>query len=697
MHDFKQFDTQLNTILTQLAYAKHRQLLVISGEQAWCYLHAQHLNIKFNDAHVTTLSKHSALSRCQWPDHTHQILGQEFDHAIYDGFSGLLPDKLAALSGTIKAGGILVLLLPELANLKSWCDPALINFQSFEQQQPISVFNQRLAILLNGSDICHFSQQHSWRVPHANNPTQGKIDFQEQQYCIEQIVKTARGRANRPLLLSADRGRGKSSALGFAAAQLPDKKIIICAQQFSALHSCFKHLAQQSGLTYNGSEKQLANLSFSAPDQLLLERPTCDVLFVDEAAAIPVPLLKKMLEYYPRIVFSSTVVGYEGNGRGYTLKFKRYLQTHYKNMRSIELKQPIRFAVNDPLEQQVCRLLALDAHYDESPDNDKPFEFKEITPEQLLNDDPLLLQVIGLLSLAHYQNSVNDLRHLLDAASQRLFICFGKNHILAVCLVAIEGGLTPEISHQVAIGKRRPQGHLMAQTLAQLTFDSTILTKNMARVVRIAVAPDKHNQDIGSQLLQFAQAQLSPECDYFGASFGANATLLKFWHNNDFTLVKLGFQKDKATAEYSALVVKPIDTDNILIQTLATQFSADIAFQLLNHYQALDYQLVEVIVSDMKDAPYAKKENERLKACMASDFQMHNIKPLLWRTFWQYPSSLKNCDAHTKYLLIRLILQNWSPEKAHHALLSSGKKSLSKQFKQAVINWYENLSHSNIF
>ena len=697
MHDFKQFNTELNKALSQLAYAKHRQLLLITGEQSWCYLAAQHLLNELNGAKVNVLSKSTELTSSFWPEHTHQILGQEFDHAIYDGFSGILPDKLAALSGTVKAGGLLVLLLPEVSNLENWCDPALTYFQSYAQNRPISFFNQRLAKLLPQSKALHFSQLNGFTATHNNTVEVGVIDLTEQQACIEQIVKTANGRANRPLLISADRGRGKSSALGFAAAQLSDKKIVICAQQFTALHSCFKHLAQAHNLSYNASDKQLANLHYSPPDQLLNELPECDVLFVDEAASIPVPLLIKMLTHYPRIVFASTMVGYEGNGRGYTLKFKRYLQTHYKNMRSIELKQPIRFATNDPLEQQICTLLALNAHYDDQPSSFGPIVFQEIESKNFLNDESLLIEVVGLLSLAHYQNSVNDLRHLLDASSQRLFACFDDSKIIAVCLVAIEGGLTPEISQQVAAGKRRPQGHLMAQTLAQLTFNSAVLTKKMARVVRVAVAPDKQNNDIGSQLLQFTETQLSSHCHYFGASFGANDTLLRFWQNNDFSLIKLGFKKDKATAEYSALVIKPSDAGNNLIKALATQFSADFAFQLLGHYQQLDHQLVEVIISNMKNTPYSKSENERLKAYIASDYQIHNIKPLLWRIFWHSPSSLKNCDEHTKYLLIRLILQNWSSEKPHHTLLSSGKKSLSKQFKRAVINWYETLSHSNIF
>ena len=45
----------------------------------------------------------------------------------------------------------------------------------------------------------------------------------------------------------------------------------------------------------------------------------CELLAIDEAAAIPLPLVKKLLG--PYLVFlSSTVNGYEGTGRALSLK-----------------------------------------------------------------------------------------------------------------------------------------------------------------------------------------------------------------------------------------------------------------------------------------------------------------------------------------------------------------------------------------
>ncbi|CAM4430800.1 GNAT family N-acetyltransferase [Pseudoalteromonas ostreae] len=689
MHDYKPFSSLISNILPQLAYAKHRQLLLIAGEQNWCYQQANELLKQLNHPFVKVLSTSDELTDSSWPEHIHQILGQEFQHVIYDGFSGLVPDKFAALSGTVQAGGLFILLLPELADLQHWCDPALETFQSFAQQRQHSYFNQRLAGLLTDNSLLHFSQTEGWQLPPKVSAEAGVLSLTEQQYCVEQIIKTATGRANRPLLISADRGRGKSAALGLAAAKLSDKTIILCSQQFTALHSCFKHFAAEQGCHYQEQQKQLANLRYIAPDQLLSELPQCDVLLVDEAAAIPVPMLIKILTHYPRVVFASTMIGYEGNGRGYTLRFKRYLEQHFKNMRSVNLELPIRFATADPLEQHICRLLALDADYKSTEFNNAALQFTELKATELASDEALLRQVMGLLSLAHYQTSVNDLRHLLDGTKQRIFVCQQRDALLGVCLITVEGGLNTKISKQIASGQRRPQGHLMAQTLAQLAVEPNILTLNCARVVRIAVAPSHHNNKIGSKLLAHCEQQLTASCHWFGASFGANANLLKFWQAAGFNLVKLGFKQDKATAEHAALVLKSLNQDSPINNQLKSEFQSDFALQLLDHFNQLEQQLVEQILTAFIPQHLDRHLDKRLKSLLTTNYQLHAIKPLLWRTLWCTPHSLLTCDENTKCLFIRLILQNWSSQKVQIVLQIRGKKSLDKLFKQAVTNWYE--------
>jgi tRNA(Met) cytidine acetyltransferase len=53
---------------------------------------------------------------------------------------------------------------------------------------------------------------------------------------------------------------------------------------------------------------------FMAPDALLASTLQADWLIVDEAAAIPGPLLEKLVTRFPRVLLTTTVQGYEGTG-----------------------------------------------------------------------------------------------------------------------------------------------------------------------------------------------------------------------------------------------------------------------------------------------------------------------------------------------------------------------------------------------
>ncbi|MEM5515265.1 GNAT family N-acetyltransferase [Pseudoalteromonas sp. AS84] len=684
MHDYKLYKAHLSELEQQLAGAYHRQLVLITGSPAWCY---ELLNSLIDENNALVLSKQCAIKNSYWPTRTHQILGQEFTHAVYDGFSGLHPDKLAALAGTVKAGGILFLLLPELDDLASWQDPALSTMQSHGQSIDYSLFNQRFAAIIKPLPTFHFSEKNGYISNNTSYVMHNKIDYEPQQNCVEQIVKVANGRANRPLLINADRGRGKSAALGLAAAKLAGKKIIICSTQFKATHSSFKHLANELNLQYNTEHKQLANLHYVAPDALLNALPECDLLLVDEAAAIPVPLLLKILAHYPRIVFASTLVGYEGNGRGYTIRFSNYIKAHYKASKVVTLDQPLRFAKHDPLEKHIRTLLALDAQYKElSSDQLGQPVHSEITQQYLVNNEALLQQVIALLALAHYQSSVNDLRQLLDAPSQRIFISKINNQLVGVCLIAIEGGLSEDLALQVISGERRPQGHLMAQTLSQLSFNDDYFTQLSARVVRIAIDPSSHNVGFGKKLLSYCESQVKSQCSWFGASFGATAQLLNFWQNQGFDTVKLGYQRDKSTAEHSALVVKCLNNKSAIIQPLKKQFKNDFFYGLLTHFKTLDWQLVSILIAGFSDELVSPETRERLALLVNNSFTQFNISATLWQVVNQSPSCMSQLTESDKRLLIKLVLQNECNEKVIQHLGLLGKKQLENQFKHAIKN-----------
>lgn len=75
-------------------------------------------------------------------------------------------------------------------------------------------------------------------------------------------------------------------------------------------------------ITLNRKGRQTIQYIFPTDAHLL---NAADMLIIDEAAAIPLPLVKAMLGPFP-VFLSSTINGYEGTGRSLSLKLINQLQ-----------------------------------------------------------------------------------------------------------------------------------------------------------------------------------------------------------------------------------------------------------------------------------------------------------------------------------------------------------------------------------
>ncbi|SEA47107.1 tRNA(Met) cytidine acetyltransferase [Thiothrix caldifontis] len=462
----------------------------------------------------------------------HTLLGQECDALVFDAHSGFDVNAFAAVSGTLRGGGTLFLLIPPLDAWAAFPDPDYRRFIPYPYQ-PEDVrgrFLQRLVRLLKVA----------WYGRSGFSPTVGlKSDLQA-------VVVATILQANTPMVLTADRGRGKSAALGMAAGQLQaaGKRVLLTAPSRATVATVFKHAEFPP--------------SFFAPDDLLQTLPQGDVLLVDEAAAIPVPLLLKMLEHYPRCVFSTTLHGYEGSGRGFALRFQKELDTYAPGWQAVRLHQPIRWVENDPLEHFINRALLLDADVEEGVCNTPlhPF-YRQLNRDELVANEPLLRKLFGLLITAHYQTRPSDLRQMLDAPDISIHVLEQQGMILAVALLSREGGLDAELTAAIHAGTRRPHGHPVPQTLtfhAKIPKAAELICE---RVMRIAVHPDWQNHGLGAYLLQHLLGFATRNgADYVGVSYAMTPALLRFWERAGFVLARVGFRKDTASGSRSVVQVK---------------------------------------------------------------------------------------------------------------------------------------------
>lgn len=479
----------------------------------------------------------------------HTLLGQDTDIIVFDAHSGFDVNAFAAVSGTLRGGGTLYLLTPPLDEWADFPDPDYRRFIPYPYlpHEVRGRFLGRFLGMLKTLTPPPLPEVEGLREETPCSPfTSGRGGWGvrvQQQVAVETILQ-----ADAPVVLTADRGRGKSAALGMAASQLQaaGKRVLLTAPSRATVESVFKHA-------------ELPPLFF-APDDLLQTLPEGDVLLVDEAAAIPVPLLLKMLQHYPRCVFSTTLHGYEGSGRGFALRFQKALDTLAPGWQAVRLQPPMRWAENDPLERFINQALLLDADVGEDVCNTplRPL-YRQLNRDELAQNEPLLRQIFGLLITAHYQTRPSDLRQLLDAPDISIHVLEQQGTLVAVALLSREGGLDAQLTAAIHAGTRRPHGHPVPQTLtfhAQLAGAAELVCE---RVMRIAVHPLLQNQGLGAHLLEHLLGFAAQQgADYLGVSYAMTPELLRFWERAGFVVARIGFRQDAASGSRSVVQVKAL-------------------------------------------------------------------------------------------------------------------------------------------
>lgn len=582
---------------------RHRAVLAVSGPAGWARRQACELVSTFDGRRLWVGES------CPVPDmasckgaQAHQWLGRELDLVVWDSHCGTHPAGLAAISGALVGGGLLLWLVPPLSEW-AWYEDG--DYQRLRRHHPPYLFLERLGRLLSGPPFPHGVITPDTPLPPGPKTPEHLVSVRpdgptdDQRQAIESLERMARDEQPRPLVLRADRGRGKSAALGMAAARLAHEqglRIVVTAPRPSALESFWRFAGESPGMSYQ------------PPDELLRHCFECDFLFVDEAAALPVPVLLELLEKAPRVVFATTVHGYEGSGRGFDLRFRDFLDERRPGWQLLRMNEPVRWAQNDPLEHLIDRLLCLDADLTAEAPEQEPIRIERLDREQLARNEALLGQVMGLLVSAHYQTSPDDLRQLLDDPDSALWGAFAGAQLVAVGWVLLEGGLEPELAEAVWLGRRRPRGHLMAQSLAFHGGDPAAARLKYARITRIAVHPRLRRQRVGGRLIEAIRENLlDASVDVLGVSFGVTEELLPFWQTHGFQLLRLGLRRDPASGTHAAMLGVPLtEAGEQLCWEQSQRFAQHWPF-LAGYFQALSMalrgQLESMLPEVSRDTP----------------------------------------------------------------------------------------------
>ena len=529
--------TALHTLTAQMKREGIRRLLVLSGEEGWCFDHALKLRDALPGDWLWISPQPDAENHCS-PSALQTLLGREFRHAVFDARQGFDAAAFAALSGTLKAGSWLVLLLPVWdewenqpdADSLRWSDcPDPIATPHFVQHFKRVLTANNDAILWRQNQpftLAHFTPRTDWH-PATGAPQP------EQQQLLQQLLTMPSGVA----AVTAARGRGKSALAGQLISRIAGSAIVTAPAKAATYV-----LAQFAGEKFR----------FIAPDALLASDEQADWLVVDEAAAIPAPLLHQLVSRFPRTLLTTTVQGYEGTGRGFLLKFC----ARFPHLHRFELQQPIRWAQGCPLEKMVSEALVFDdENFTHTPQGNIVISAFEQT---LWRSDPETpLKVYQLLSGAHYRTSPLDLRRMMDAPGQHFLQAAGENEIAGALWLVDEGGLSQELSQAVWAGLRRPRGNLVAQSLAAHGSNPLAATLRGRRVSRIAVHPARQREGTGQQLIAGA-LQYTQDLDYLSVSFGYTGELWRFWQRCGFVLVRMGNHREASSGCYTAMALLPM-------------------------------------------------------------------------------------------------------------------------------------------
>lgn len=450
--------------------------------------------------------------------------------------------------------------------------------------------------------------------------------------------------------LTAGRGRGKSAALGVsiaAAVASGYSNIFITSPSpenlktlFEFIFKGFDAIGYEEHLDYDiiqstnpAFNKAIVRVNIFKGHRQTIQyiQPSdyhvlgqAELVVIDEAAAIPLPIVKKLMG--PYLVFmASTINGYEGTGRSLSLKLIQQLRDQQagkksqedhadsgvvggRSLKEVTLDEPIRYAPGDPVEKWLNKLLCLDATISTGArfsskgcphpsqcnlfyiNRDTLFSFHPVS-------EAFLHKVMALYVASHYKNSPNDLQLLSDAPAHQLYVLLppideNDNKLpepLCVVQLALEGEISKSSVRNSLSRGHRAGGDLIPWLVSQQFQDEEFAGLSGARVVRIATNPEYMSMGYGARALELLQ-------EYFEGKF----TNLSDGPSKDFRISRVSDSElEKATLKTD--IVKTRDPKTM--PPLLLKLSEKAPHYL--HYLGVSYGLTSQLNKFWKKAGYS--------------------------------------------------------------------------------------------
>ncbi|GCF12855.1 tRNA cytosine(34) acetyltransferase TmcA [Haloarcula mannanilytica] len=636
-----------------------------------------------------------------------ELLGRTRTAVVLDAHEELRPDAVGRTVGAVDGGGLYVLLAPPLNEWPEERDgfSESLAVPPFDVADVTGHFRRRFVETLRahrGIAIVNVDtdtvEQDGLTNPPPSRPVPVPIppadaQFRPETYaqCLTddqrdavQAFETLQA-GGEAVVVEADRGRGKSSAAGLAAGNLATegRDVLVTAPQYRSAGEVFTRAAdllETLGVDFTrdrASEPQRLDLAgagcvrYAPPEEAatLLDDP--DVVIVDEAAALPVRRLEQFLDA-PAVAFTTTVHGYEGAGRGFSVRFRDRLAESGHAVTDMSMTTPIRYSDADPVEVWAFRALLLDARppvdqliSDATPDT---IAYQQLSAADLRADEHLLREVFGLLVLAHYRTEPSDLARLLDAPNLTVRALTHEGHVVAVALLAQEGGLSAETRATMYEGGR-VRGNMLPDVLSTQLRDEAAGVPVGQRVLRIATHAAVRSRGLGSKLLSEIKAEFAERVDWLGVGYGATPDLVRFWTRNGYSTVHLATSRNATSGEYSVVMLDPCSDDGAALATRHGGWFRDrIAAVLSDPLDDCDPDVVRTVLraTDWEPTLSLSAWEWRLIAGVPGGASILDTNPApfrdLARRHLSDPADPTALSAREERLLVRKVLQGrpWS-------------------------------------
>ena len=582
-------------------------------------------------------------------EESERYLGTTFKILILDLVNDLKPNDVGRLTGTVEGGGLVIFMVPPWDKWDKWMtifkknlvipgyrEPRHVFIKWFKRKllehKGVFIFDVDRGDLTKAEDYpAIVSSERKIEIPEKTMFPRELYELALTQDQVE-VIKTLESMIERPpkgkkkaVIITSDRGRGKSGAVGIASIGLVTKikkpgrvRIVVTAPSLSNVQAFFT-------LAVKAADKLSINIDIRRRGDNILEihgpkfsieywepihvpKMKADIVVVDEAAGMHVPLLIQIWRNHRRIIFATTIHGYEGAGRGFSVRFLPVLEKDPRTeLVHIEMHEPIRYARNDPVEKWLFDSLLLDAEPAELDAADLEdiekghLEYVKYDPEHLFSPEgeKELRQLFGIYVLAHYRNEPDDLGILADAPHHIIRAVRTKTNKKIVCALQIarEGGLDDEMVEDLLRGGKTPGNIIPDRLLKHARLREFGYARGL-RIVRIATHPEVQGKGIGSYALEeLYKEAISEGLDWVGSGFGVNEQLLRFWLKNGFLPVHMSPDRNPVSGEYTILVLKPI-TEQMkeLVSIINREFKRKVLECLHDPYRGLEIEVALMIL-----------------------------------------------------------------------------------------------------